>query len=43
MRIVCNKCGYQFESKGEKSCPYCGDNRGLSPIKNADELIKEVE
>jgi len=43
MRFACKRCGYQFEATSEKErCSYCGD-KTLEVVKDADELISEIE
>ena len=41
MKLICEKCNYQFESKIlPERCPYCG-REGVEEEPDAQELINE--
>ena len=43
MRLVCKKCGFQHEAAEKRQrCPYCGDKNSLELLKDAGELLDEV-
>ena len=43
MKLVCNKCGYRFESERvPEVCPYCGERGAITREKSAQEIIDEV-
>ena len=44
MRVVCRRCGFQFEcSETKKACNYCGERNSLELVKEAEELIDEIK
>ena len=45
MKLICNNCGYQYESAQERlpsKCPYCDKPGTLQRTKNMQDLIDEV-
>ncbi|MBI2630412.1 hypothetical protein HYW76_04900 [Candidatus Pacearchaeota archaeon] len=40
--FVCKKCGYQFESVSNKSCPWCGC-ASIEAERSAEQLVGDVD
>lgn len=45
MKIVCEKCGYQFETEEKERsrllCSYCGEKNKLGKVKGAQEILED--
>lgn len=39
--FICNNCGFRFQSKEQKKCPYCNDN-ATEQEKSAEELVDSI-
>lgn len=47
MKLICKKCNYKFETKGNKiptTCPYCGaTNTLVEDVNILDKILSEEE